>query len=199
MFFNNIISQKKLKNIDYFSYLCNGSRSIRQNLPLRFINYLFAFVALAACVAVVLLAEAWGVAGIEQFLYVLFFLSFCFSFLLFSRVFPFDVRRTGKNKRRWFLIANLVIFSLFLSFMGFIYHQFQSENRIVLDSQVTYARIYRVDPEGYRKKRKIYFTFEHEGNRYMGSKSQIQPKHRIGDSIRVVFSEGKPEANQVLE
>jgi magnesium-transporting ATPase (P-type) len=166
---------------------------------LRLINYLFTFFASAACLAVVLLAGKWGFTGIEQFLYVLFFLSFCFSFLLFSRVFSFASKRIGKNKRRWFLIANLVIFSLFLSFLGFIYHQLQSENRIELDSQVTYARIYRVDPEGYRKKRKIYFTFEHEGKRYMGSKSQIQPKHRIGDSIRVVFSEGKPEANQVLE
>jgi len=166
---------------------------------LRLINYVFSFLALAAGLAVVLLSRKWGFTGIEKILYALFFSSFCFSFLLFSKVFPFESKRKGKNKHRWFLIANLVTFSLFLILIGFVYQQFRSEDRIMLDPVVAFARIYRVDPEGYRKKRKIYFTFEHEGNRYMGSKSEIQPTHRIGDSIRVVFSDRKPKKNRVLE
>lgn len=166
---------------------------------LRPINYVFVLLALGGGASVILFAEDWNLSGIEQILYISFFISFGLTFILFSRVFPLKKPLRDEKRQLWFVVANGVTFLLFLLFMGFTYLQFSSEDRMMLDPKVIHARIYRVDPEGYRKSRKIYYTFEFEGNRYRGMQSQINPMHRIGDSVRIVFSEGQPEENRVLD
>ena len=166
---------------------------------LRPLNYLFLLLALGGGISIVVFAGDWGLSGIEQILYLSFFISFCLTFILFSRVFPLQGPAVGRERKFWFMIANGITLLLFLLFLAFTYQQLTSEDRIMLDPKAVHARIYRVDPEGYRKSRKIYYTFEFEGNRYMGMQSQINPMHRIGDSVRIVFSEGHPKENRVLD
>lgn len=166
---------------------------------LRWLNHILAALACFGAVGVLVFSGEWALSTFEQGLYFLFFLSFVIAFLLFSRAYPLVRNIKSAVRRPWFIVANGVLILLFALFVGFAYHQLNSEHRLMLDAKSTYARIYRVDPEGYRKQRKIYYTFEVEGERYMGVEYQPDPSQRIGDSVRIVFSQGQPTNNRVLK
>jgi len=162
-------------------------------------NYFFSTLGLIGAITVFLYAGEWSFSNFEQILYLSFFSSFAIIFFLFSRVFLHQKSVDVRNRALWFRLANSITIFMFLAFLGFAYHQVTSEDRIMLDPKTGYARIYRVDPEGYRKTRKIYYTFEFRGDRYRGMQSQLQPQHRIGDSVKVVFSESEPSENRILD
>ena len=166
---------------------------------LRWSNLSFAGFACCGGIGILLFSSEWALSGFEQAIYFSFFISFAFAFFLFSRTYPIKEKIRTVYRTRWFMIANGVILVLFCLYIGFIYQQLNSEPRLMLDAKGTHARIYRVDPEGYRKQRKIYYTFEVEGERYMGVENQSDPTHRIGDSVRIVFSQGQPSNNRVLK
>ncbi len=154
-------------------------------------------VALVIAVFVYLRADQWALSFMEQALYISFFISFALAFYLFSQVFPLPPRQN--QKKQWFVAANIITALIFLSFTLFFQQQLTSEDRILLDPVITTARIYRVDPEGYRKHRKIYYTFDYLDQKHQGVQSEIHQSHRIGDTVQVVFSERNPEANKLID
>jgi hypothetical protein len=166
---------------------------------LRWFNHILSALAGLGAVGVLVFSGEWALSAFEQGMYFLFFLSFVLAFLLFGRAYPWVRTIKSAARRPGFIVANGILILLFALFLGFAYHQLNSEHRLMLDAKSAYARIYRVDPEGYRKKRKIYYTFEVEGERYTGVEYQPDPSQRIGDSIRIVFSQGQPTNNRVLK
>jgi hypothetical protein len=169
---------------------------MKTSLP-KGINYTLMVIALGIALFVYLLADQWALSFIEQALYISFFISSALAFYLFSQVFPLAPGQ--RQKRRWFVAANIITALIFLSFSLFYQQQITSEDRILLDPIVTTARIYRIDPEGYRKNRNIYFTFDYLDEKFQGVQSDIDQTHRIGDSVQVIFSERNPEANQLID
>ena len=163
------------------------------------LNVIFAVFAFVGALGIIVGASTWRLSYFEEVLYVAVFLSFISAFILFSRAYSLSWHVRTSRQALWFRISNGVVLLMFLGFLGFMFQQLSSDDRVMLDPKITYARIYRVDPEGYRKNRKIYYTFEVQGERYIGIYPQPDPIHRIGDSVRVVFSQAQPDDNRILK
>lgn len=162
------------------------------------VNYLIAFVAIGLGLLLPFFSGEYEFRFFEKILFVSFFLSFGIVFILFAQQYGKYRSRVSKNKRSYFYLANGVAFILFL-LLFFSFNSSLQENHIWLANTVeVQGKVYKIDPEGYRKTRTIYYTFEHKGNRYNGQKVNPNNSYKIGDTVTVLFSQKKPEVNTLL-
>ncbi len=164
---------------------------------LQYINYYIAFLAIALGLLIPFFASPWNLPGSEQILYTVSFITFGIAFILFAYAYRKFSNKVPKSNAGYFLAANVVTFILLsLLFLSFNNRLSQSKYWMTNPS-VAKARIYKIDPEGYRKERTMYYTFEHKGQRYNGSLANPPDKYNIGDSVRVVFSQKDPDENRI--
>jgi hypothetical protein len=166
-------------------------------IALRYVNYLIGFASIGFGALMMFFSDRWEMEPMERVLYVAFFLSFGVAFILFGSAYKQDGRRFKRIQKRYFYIANgaafLLLFFTFFSFQNELEKNQFWQN----ESAETLAKIYKIDPEGYRKQRMVYYTFEYKGEMYKGKKIDEEAQYRIGDTIPVLFSENSPEENKI--
>lgn len=160
----------------------------------KWISYGIAVQCAALAAVIPFFSEHWHLRFLEIFLYSSFLGVFAFAFILFALLDDYT-HEAYRKKRGLFRMANFIVFLLLLVLLFSLKNRLIKGSEWMTDPLPTQAWIYKIDPEGYRKKRTVYYTFEHKGKMYNGSKVNPEETFSIGDSLQVIFSKKDPSEN----
>ena len=163
---------------------------------LKVVNFILAFLSIGLGGLFPFFKGAESIPVNETALYSTIFITFGVAFVLFALSYT-RIFQKREDKKQFLLIANTILLMLWL-FLAFIfannYKGHVAQHKV---SSVTKARIYKIDPEGYRKQRTLYYTFEFNGERYTGKKVNPIDTFNIGDSVNIEFSTNDPKKNRL--
>ena len=163
----------------------------------KFVNYLLAFWSMGLGIGLPFFQSLPALPQFETFLFSSFFISFGIAFVLFAQANKRMANEELRRRKRYFVMANLVTLTLWTMLLLNFDKRFEERKNLLDKPSEAKARIYKIDPEGYRKERTLYYTFEYKGQRYTGKKVNPSDNYSIGDSVLVLFSQSDPEQNKI--
>ena len=162
----------------------------------KWISYEMAFLCAGLAFFIPFFSDHWHLQFIETLLYSSFLVAFSIAFALFALLDDYT-HEAYLKKRSVFRLANFILFILLVVLLLSLKNRLVKGTEWMVDPVPIQAWVYKIDPEGYRKKRTIYYTFEHEGEMFKGSQINPPQQFGIGDSLQVIFSKKNPSENML--